>query len=85
MKDNGKETNQITEVEKYKIFETEFDNNIDFLKNFTDLVTFSGRLISFISKEKVLIVNSSLLESSVQTLKSIKLCCSIGSFSDANS
>lgn len=84
MKDNGKETNKIPEVEKYKIFEIEFDNTIDFLKNFTDLVTFSGRIISFISTEKVHIVNSSLLESSIQTLKSIKLCCSIGSFSDAN-
>lgn len=79
-----KKTNQITEQEKYKTFEIEFDNNIYFLKNFTDLVSFSGRMITFISKEKVHIVNSSLLESSIQTLKSIKLCCSIRSFSDAN-
>lgn len=84
MKDNVKETNQITEEEKNKIFDTEFDKNIDFLKNFTDLVTFSGRMITFISSQKVYIVNSSLLESSVQTLKSIKLCCSIQNFSDAN-
>ena len=85
MKDYVKKTNQITDVEKYKTFEIEFDNNIEFLKNFTDLVSYSGRIISFISTEKVHTVNTTLLESSIQTLKSIKLCCSIGSFSDANS
>ncbi len=70
--------------EKYKTFEIEFDNNIEFVANFSDLVSYSGRIISFISKEKMHIVNSTLLESAIQTLKSIKLCCSIGSFSDAN-
>ena len=79
MNDNEEKSNQITESEKYKVFEIEFNNNIVFVKNFSDLVSYSGRIISFISIEKVHILNSTLLESSIQTLKSIKLCCSIGS------
>lgn len=69
--DNEEKYNQITESEKYKMFEIEFNNNIEFVKNFSDLVSYSGRIISFISTEKVLCVNSTLLESSIQTLKSI--------------
>jgi len=84
MKANFGNTNKIIDTEEFKKFELEFDSNIEFLQDFSNLISFSGRIISFITKEKVHIVHSVLIDSSVQTLKSIKFCCSNGSFSDAN-
>lgn len=75
---------QIIETDEFKKFELELDDNIEFLRNFADLINFSGRIISFISAEKFHIVNARLLDNSVQTLRSIKLCSSIGCFADAN-
>ncbi|MDP3443706.1 MAG: hypothetical protein Q8T08_12675, partial [Ignavibacteria bacterium] len=39
---------------------------------------------SFFADKDIFYLNSYLIDSSAQTLRSIKLCCSIGSFSDAN-
>jgi hypothetical protein len=75
---------KIADTEEFKKFESEFDTNIEFLEEFSNLVGLSGRIISFISPEKVHIVPSTTLDSAVQTLKSIKLCCSLGNFADAN-
>lgn len=74
----------MSETEQFKLFEKDFDQNIEFLDDFTNLIKLNGRIISFISDKNFHIVNAKLLENSVQTLRSIKLCCSIGSFSDAN-
>lgn len=62
----------------------EFNSYIEFLESFSNLLKFSGRQLTFISDNKFHILDNKLIDSSVQTLKSIELCSSIGSFSDAN-
>lgn len=74
----------IGDTEDFKIFSQDFDKNIEFLESFSNLILFSGRIISFFSDKKMHFVSTALLDNSIQTLKSIKLCCSIGSFADAN-
>lgn len=74
----------VGDTEEFKIFSQEFDHNIEFLESFSSLIWFSGRIISFFSDKKMHFVSTTLLDNSIQTLKSIKLCCSIGSFADAN-
>ena len=76
--------NEIGETEAFKIFCEEYDQNIDFLDSFSTLLFINGRIISFISEKNTHIVNTALLENSIKTLKSIKLCSSIGSFADGN-
>ena len=75
---------RVDETEAFKTFSEEIDYVIDFFKDFSELIFFNGRIISFISNNNIYTLNTSLIESATQTLKSIKLCCSIGSFSDAN-
>jgi hypothetical protein len=75
---------QINDTELYKVFSREFEYNIDFIQNFSELITYNGMLISFITDKSIHYLDTSLIKNTVQTLKSIKLCCSIGSFSDAN-
>ena len=65
-------------------FAKDMDYLIDFLKCFTELILYNGRIISFISANRYFTIDTTLIDSSIQTLRSIKLCCSIGSFSDAN-
>lgn len=77
-------SNEIGETEAFKVFCEEYDQNIDFLDSFSTLLFINGRIISFISEKNTHIVNTALLENSIKTLKSIKLCSSIGSFADAN-
>ncbi len=72
------------ETEAFKKFEKEYDSNADFLENFSNLLSFSGRIISLITDKELLHISGHVIENSVQTLRSIKLCCSIGSFADAN-
>lgn len=74
----------IEETEAFKTFSKEFNGNIDFLESFSTLIFMNGRIIAFFSDKKMHTVNTALLDNSIQTLKSIKLCCSIGSFADAN-
>lgn len=76
--------NNVSETDQFEKFQEDFDQNIEFLEDFYGLITVSGRIISFVTPEKIHFVNPVLLNSSINTLKSIKLCCSIGSFSDAN-
>ncbi|WP_281631473.1 hypothetical protein [Flavobacterium luteolum] len=76
---------EIQDTEIYKKFEIEYSLNSQFLADFTNLRNFSGRIISFITDKKCLTFHAHLLENSVKTMQSIKLCCSIGSFADANS
>lgn len=77
--------NLIKDSKAYKSFLEDFDQNIDFLNSFSELLFYNRRIISFFSEShKMHVVNTTLIDSSIQTLHSIKLCCSIGSFSDAN-
>jgi hypothetical protein len=75
---------KIDETEEFETFSEEIDYLIDFLKGFSELLSFNGHIISFVSDKNVYMLNTTLIDSSIQTLRSIKLCCSIGSFSDAN-
>jgi hypothetical protein len=75
---------QVDETEEFKNFSTEIDNLVEFFKRFSELIFYNGRIISFFTDSSIHYLNTSLLDSSSQTLRSIKLCCSIGSFSDAN-
>lgn len=74
----------ISDTEKYKTFLTEFDYNIEFFAQLSELIFCNGTIISYITDKNIYHLDTSLLDTSVQTLKSIKLCCSIGSFADAN-
>lgn len=75
---------QIGETEEFKIFEEDIDYLAEFFNGLSELIFFNGRSISFFSDKEFYTLNTALIDSSAQTLKSIKLCCSIGSFSDAN-
>lgn len=75
---------RVDETKEFKVFSEDIDYIIEFFNNFSELLFFNGRSISFISDNNIYTLNTSPIESSTQTLKSIKLCCSIGSFSDAN-
>ncbi len=75
---------KIADLKEYKSFAEEIDYLIDFFKSFAELIFYNGRIISFLSEEKIHYLDTSLIDSATQTLRSIKLCCSIGSFSDAN-
>lgn len=75
---------RVDETEEFRVFSEEIDSIIEFFKDFSELISYNGRIISFISDSNVYILNTALLQSAEQTLRSIKLCCSIGSFSDAN-
>lgn len=84
MKFNLNKEVQVGETEQYKIFTKEFDENIDFLDSLSNLIKYNSRLISFRTSKSSHFIDTSLLDNSVQTLRSIKLCSSIGSFSDSN-
>ncbi len=75
---------QVSETEEFKNFSQEIDYLAEFFKRFSELIFYNGRIISFFTVSGIHYLNTSLLDSSSQTLRSIKLCCSIGSFSDAN-
>lgn len=75
---------QIIETEEFIDFSKEIDYLSEFFRSLSELIFFNGRIISFFSDKKIHALDSALLDSSAQTLKSIKFCCSIGSFSDAN-
>lgn len=74
----------ISETNEYKTFLSEFDSNLTFISELSELIRYNGGVISFITDKNIYEVDTELLDSAVQTLRSIKLCCSIGSFSDAN-
>lgn len=76
---------QVADTNAYKNFAAEFDFNIEFLKNLSDLISYNGRIISFIGAQNMYYLNTELLDSGIRTLESIRLTCSIGAFSDANS
>ncbi len=75
---------QIDQTEEFKKFSVDIDYLIEFFNGLSDLIFLNGRIISFFSDKEIYTLNTCLIDSSVQTLKSIKLCCSIGCFSDAN-
>lgn len=75
---------KINETEEFKTFAEEIDYLIEFFKRFSELIFYNGRIISFFTDQNIFYLNTYLIDSSAQTLRSIKLCCSIGSFSDAN-
>lgn len=84
MKFQIQKENKIDETEEFKPFAREIDYLIDFFKSFSELVLYNGRIITFMSGNSCHTLDTNLIDSSTQTLRSIKLCCSIGSFSDAN-
>ena len=75
---------QIDETEEFKTFSIDIDYLIEFMNDLSDLISCYGRTISFWTDKDFHTLNTTLIDSSAQTLKSIKLCCSIGSLSDAN-
>lgn len=75
---------KIIETEEFKTFSEEIDYLSTFFCNLSDLILLNGHILLFISDKKIYKLDSALIDSSAQTLRSIKLCCSIGSFSDAN-
>lgn len=75
---------QIGDTESFKKFVAEFDKSTDFLGRLLNLIDYNGRLISLITDKGVQFLDTRLLNSATQTLRSIQLCCSIGSFADAN-
>lgn len=79
------EEKQIADTEEYNLFSEDIDYLTEFLSNLSELIWTNGHIITFFSGKESYNLNTALIESSVQSLKSIKLCCSIGSFSDANS
>lgn len=78
------EERQIVETEEFKSFSADIDYLADFFYGLSDLIFCNGHVIYFISDDNFYQLNTFHLDSCAQTLKSIKLCCSIGSFSDAN-
>lgn len=76
--------NDIKQSEEFNNFSNEFEKNVSFLESFSSLITYSGKMITFISDKKVNFFNTILLQSCCKTLKNIENCCSNGSFSDAN-
>jgi len=76
----------VKDTEAFSNFSQKYQENMDFLDRFIDLRMFSGRIISFITKQKkALTFHSHLLENSYTTLENIKACCANGGFADANS
>lgn len=75
---------RIDETEEFKTFTGEIDYLIVFFKRFSELIFDNGQIISFFTDKNIFYLRTDLIDSSAQTLRSIKLCCSIGSFSDAN-
>lgn len=74
----------ITETDEFKRFAVEMDYLAEFFSSLSELVFDNGHTITYFSFNKHFELNTGLIDSASQTLKSIKYCCSIGSFSDAN-
>lgn len=75
----------IEKSEAYVKFSEEFEQSINFLNSFSELIWYNGRIISFFSEDnKMHVIHTTLIDSSIQTLRSIQLCCSMGGFTDAN-
>ncbi|MBN8877737.1 MAG: hypothetical protein J0I32_09350 [Sphingobacteriales bacterium] len=75
---------KIVDTEEYKAFSNDFDYYINFFQNLSGLISYNGRIISLITNSKIHILDTSLIENAGQTLRSVKLCSSIGCFADAN-
>jgi|SRR5690348_5197268 len=75
---------QIDETEEFKAFSKDIDYLMEFFNSLSELIYFNGRTISFFAGKEYYTLNTALIESSAKTIKSVKLCCSSGSFSDAN-
>ncbi|HMC02253.1 MAG TPA: hypothetical protein VKN14_14535, partial [Flavobacteriaceae bacterium] len=71
MKFNLNKEVQVGETEQFKIFTEEFDKNIDFLESLSTLIKYNGRLILFKTNKSSHFIDTSLLDNSVQTLRSI--------------
>lgn len=74
----------IAETEYFTSFSKDMNYLISFFDNLSDLISRNNREALFFSKIESFSLGTELIESSAKTLKSIILCCSIGSFSDAN-
>jgi hypothetical protein len=74
----------ITATDEYKTFEKEIDELSSFTNDFSILLDLNGRIEVFITKNGCFNFDTCLLKSASKTLQSVKQCCAIGSFSDAN-
>lgn len=79
---NGRK--QIDETEEFRPFSEEISYLSDFFSELSEHIQFNGHIITFFADSSIHTLDPSLIASAAQTIKSIKLCCSIGSFSDAN-
>lgn len=75
---------KIDETIHYESFSKDIDYLTEFFSDLFTLLQLNGKIKSFLSVDKHYFLSDELIKSSSQTLKSIKFCCSIGSFSDAN-
>jgi hypothetical protein len=82
MKFELKKEKHVDETEEFKTFSEDIDYLTQFFCGMSELI--SRRIVSFFSSQGYFTLSTALIDSSSQTLRSIKLCCSIGSFSDAN-
>lgn len=78
------EERQIDETEEFRAFSEELDYLSNFFSGLSELIYLNGSIISLSSDKDIYTFDAALIDSSAQTLKSIKLCCSIGNLSDAN-
>ncbi len=76
--------NHVGETEYFKNFSRRIDYLMDFFQQFSELIFYNGRIITFHTDNESFLLTTSLISSSAKTLHSIKVCCSLGSFSDAN-
>lgn len=75
---------QVGELEEFQILERELNYLADFFGSLDNLISVFGNSITFFLGNKLYRFDTVALKSCSQTLKSIKYCCSIGSFGDAN-
>jgi hypothetical protein len=62
---------KVGETDEFKSFKKDFENKIEFVKNFSELIWSNGRMISFLTDKNFHLLNTNLLDNSVQTLRSI--------------
>ncbi|KOP67249.1 hypothetical protein AMS62_19845 [Bacillus sp. FJAT-18019] len=75
-------SNVVKNHQEFNNMISQFDYYIKLLERITHLV--DNTVVMFFHKEKTYVYNHDHLESAIYTLNSIKLCVSLGNFSDAN-
>lgn len=85
LNDSNMTKEHIEKSKYYEVFSTDFEENINFLIRFSELFWINGYAITFIAEDQSIhFISTSIIDNSIQTLKSIRLCCTTGNFADAN-